>query len=103
MIDGKKIWGGIVRKLRITPNKTILWVACQEMTASVTGSELSIYASSENEKKLLLGEDNYQTLVSISKGFGIESVKVVIKTEEVKENAQEKAKAFFGDTLKIED
>ena len=103
VIDGKKIWGGIVRKLRITPNKTILWVACQEMTASVTGSELSIYASSENEKKLLLGEDNYQTLVSISKGFGIESVKVVIKTEEVKENAQEKAKAFFGDTLKIED
>ena len=102
-VDGKRCWGGIVRRLRTTPNKTILWVACQEMTASVDGSTLTIYASAENEKKLLLQNDNFETLLSISKGFGIENIKVEIRSGSVsQEDPIEKAKAFFGDTLKVE-
>ena len=102
-VDGKRCWGGIVRRLRTTPNKTILWVACQEMTASVDGSTLTIYASAENEKKLLLQSDNFETLLSIAKGFGIENIKVEIRLATVsQEDPVEKAKAFFGDTLKVE-
>ena len=102
-VDGKRCWGGIVRRLRTTPNKTILWVACQEMTASVEGSTLTIYASAENEKKLLLSSDNFETLLSIAKGFGIENIKVEIHSNSVsQEDPVEKAKAFFGDTLKVE-
>ena len=102
-VDGKRCWGGIVRRLRTTPNKTILWVACQEMTASVDGSTLTIYASAENEKKLLLQSDNFETLLSIAKGFGIENIKVEIRSATVsQEDPVEKAKAFFGDTLKVE-
>ncbi len=103
VLDGKKIWGGIVRKLRITPNKTILWVACQEMSASISGNELTVYASAENEKKLLLSNDNYETLTSIAKGFGIEKINVVIREEVADEALVDKAKAFFGDTLKVEE
>ena len=101
-VDGKKCWGGIVRRLRTTPNKTILWVACQEMTASVDGSSLTIYASAENEKKLLLSKDNYDTLLEIAKGFGIEKINVEINLgEETVEDPLKKAKEFFGDTLKV--
>ena len=102
-VDGKRCWGGIVRRLRTTPNKTILWVACQEMTASVDGNTLTIYASAENEKKLLLQNDNFETLLSIAKGFGVENIKVEIRSGSVsQEDPIEKAKAFFGDTLKVE-
>ncbi len=103
-VDAKRCWGGIVRRLRTTPNKTILWVACQEMTATVSGKTLTVNATTENEKKLVLNGDNYQTLLDIAKGFGIENIKVEIKTQsEIQENPIEKAKEFFGDTLKIED
>ena len=101
-VDGKKCWGGIVRRLRTTPNKTILWVACQEMTASVDGDALTIYASAENEKKLLLNKDNYDTLLEIAKGFGIEKINVEINLGGApSEDPLNKAKEFFGDTLKV--
>ena len=101
-IDGKRCWGAIVRKLRITPNKTILWVACQEMTASVQGTELTVFASNENEKNLLLSKDNFDTLLEIARGFGIENIKVCIRSQEEGEAVIDKAKAFFGDALKID-
>lgn len=103
-VDGKRCWGGIVRRLRTTPNKTILWVACQEMKGVVNGNELTVYCSQENEKKLLLSKDNFDTLLGIAKEFGIEKINVEIKScESSLENPLENAKAFFGDTLKIED
>ena len=101
-VDAKRTWGGIVRRLRTTPNKTILWVACQEMSASVDGGVLTICASTENEKKLLLSKDNYETLIEISKDFGIEKINVEMKSGESQgEDPLKKAQAFFGDTLKV--
>ncbi len=101
-VDSKKCWGGIVRRLRTTPNKTILWVACQEMTAKVDDGTLTIYASAENEKKLLLNKDNYDTLLEIAKGFGIEKINVEINLgDKSSEDPLKKAKEFFGDTLKV--
>lgn len=102
-VDASKIWGGIVRKLRVTPNKTILWVACQEMTASVSGSELTIFVSSENEKKLISQEDNFKTLINIAKEFSIEKIIVSTNKKEETGSSLETAKAFFGDKLIIKD
>ena len=102
-LDSKRCWGAIVRRLRTTPNKTILWVACQEMTAKVDGATLTVCCSQENEKKLLLAKDNFDTLLSLAKEFGIEKINVEIKSGDAQENPLEKAKAFFGDKLKIED
>ena len=102
-VDKQKVWGGIVRRLRREPNKTILWVACQEMKATVSGTELIITALAENEKKLLLAKDNYETLLNIAKEFGIEKISVINGKVESDENPLDKAKAFFGDTLKIND
>ncbi len=102
-VDGKRCWGGIVRRLRTTPNKTILWVACQEMSAVVNGNELTVCCGQENEKKLLLNKDNFDTLLAIAKEFGIEKINVEIRTgNQSDENPLEKAKAFFGDTLRVE-
>ena len=100
VIDNSRCWGGILRKLRKEPQKTILWVACQEMTGEVNGNVLTIYASTENEIKLIKNPDNYNTLIELSKEFGISDIKVLNK-EEKQENPLEKAKAFFGDTLEI--
>ena len=101
-IDSKKCWGGIVRRLRTTPNKTILWVACQEMTAQVNGTTLTIFAGSENEKKVLLNKDNYDTLLDIAKCFGIEKINVETNASDLpSEDPLKKAKEFFGDTLEV--
>lgn len=102
VVDKQKVWGAIVRKLRKTPNKTILWVACQEMTATVKENELIVSVLAENEKRLLTAKDNYDTLLDIAKEFGIEKISVINGKVESNENPLEKAKAFFGDTLKIE-
>ncbi len=101
-IDSGRVWGGIVRKLRRAPGKTILWVACQEMTASVSGTELTIYAGNDNEKKLISNKDNLDTLYSLSAEFGITSIKVLNGKAEDGESLEDKAKAFFMDALKIE-
>ena len=70
------------------------------MTGEVNGSVLTIYASTENEIKLIKNPDNYNTLIELSKEFGISDIKVLNK-EEKQENPLEKAKVFFGDTLEI--
>ena len=97
-LDSKKVWGGIVRKLRSSPDKTILWVACQEMTASVQGNVLTVNAGSENEAKLIKSPENIKALLEIAKAFSITEVKVEVKTEKIIGANPEKAKAFFGDT-----
>ncbi len=101
-IDSSRVWGGIVRKLRRAPGKTILWVACQEMTATVSGTELTIFAGNENEKKLISNKDNLETLYSLSAEFGIQNIKVVNGKAEDAESLEDKAKAFFQSALKIE-
>jgi DNA polymerase-3 subunit gamma/tau len=100
-VDASRVWGGIVRKLRKAPGKTILWVACQEMTATVENGELTIFVSSENEKKLVTSKDNLDTLYSLSNEFGVQNIKVINGKAENTANPEEIAKAFFQDALKI--
>ena len=100
-IDKSKIWGAIVRKLRRAPGKTILWVACQEMTATVEGSLLKIVAGNENEKKLIESKDFNQTLLDLSSEFGIDKITVVNGQDTSVVDPIENVKAFFKDTLTI--
>lgn len=93
--DGKRIWGMILRKLRSMPNKTVLWVACQEMNAKVEGSKLVVNPGGENERKLLLKEDNLSVIKLISEGFGITSVELG-GNDDMEDSCEKKAIEFFG-------
>ena len=93
--DGRRIWGMALRKLRTMPNKTILWVACQEMTAKTVGDKLIIDAGGESERKLLLKDDNLSAIKSIVEGFGINAVEVG-GVNAGEEDYEKKATDFFG-------
>ena len=79
--------------------KTILWVACQEMTADLVGNNFVIDAGGESEKKVLLKEENLKTLTDLILEFG--SFNVVVKGEQTsnvqEENVTEKVNKFFGE------
>ena len=100
--EAKRAWGGVVRKLRTMPNKTILWVACQEMAPEIDGNVLTLYTNGEAEKNLFGDESNFNTIQSLISEFG--DFKIVIK-EQSKKNSnvseEDSLKAFFGNTLKI--
>ena len=98
-VNVKRVWGSVVRKLRTLPGKTILWVACQEMTADLVGNNFVIDAGGESEKKVLLKEENLKTLTDLILEFG--SFNVVVKGEQnfnvQEENVTEKVNKFFGE------
>ena len=99
-VDAKRVWGTVVRKLRGIEGKTILWVACQEMSATISGNTLYINAGGESEKNLLLKDGNLQTIKELASVYG--DFEVAIAGEEVKTvNVKEKVSEFFGDTLEI--
>ncbi len=99
-VDAKRVWGTVVRKLRGMEGKTILWVACQEMSATLSGNTLYINAGGESEKNLLLKDGNLQTIKELASSFG--DYEVAIAGEEVKSvNLKDKVSEFFGDTLEI--
>jgi hypothetical protein len=79
--------------------KTILWVACQEMTADVENGVFVINAGGESEKRVLLKEDNFKTLSNLIGEFC--NLKVSIKGEEVAyetdEQVAKKVNEFFGE------
>ena len=98
-VNVKRVWGSVVRKLRTLPGKTILWVACQEMTAELVGNNFVIDAGGESEKKVLLKEENLKTLTDLILEFG--NFNVVVKGEQMfnaqEENVTEKLNKFFGE------
>ncbi len=100
-VDTAKVWGAIVRKLRRAPGKTILWVACQEMTGIVEGDFLKIIAGNENEKKLIESKDNFETLLDLAREFNISKIKVINGQEDNAVDQIDSVKAFFKDTLTI--
>ena len=93
--DGRRIWGMALRKLRTMPNKTILWVACQEMTAKTDGDKLIIDAGGESERKLLLKDDNLDVIKSIVESIGINAVEIG-GGESGAVDYEKKAADFFG-------
>ncbi len=99
--DGKRIWGTVVRKLRGMEGKTILWVATQEMTATLQGNVLYVNVSGESEKKLLLKEENITVIEQIVKTFGDIVVKISDEKNVASQDNSEKVSNYFKDTLTI--
>ncbi len=98
--DGKRVWGTIVRKLRQMEGKTILWVACQEMSAKIVNNVLFIETQSESERDLLLKDDNLSVIKELSSSFGDFEVKIAGEEDVITDN-KEKVSEFFKDTLQI--
>ena len=101
--NGKKIWGSIVRKLRGMPEKTILWVACQELTADLIGNVLYINAQSDIEKQLFYKDDNLALLSNLIKSFGDYEIQVRKNDEQNSVDNAKEVEKFFKDTVKVLD
>ena len=98
-VDGRKIWGVVVRKLRQVKNKIMLWVACQEMTATVIGSDLVVVVNGDSERALLQDEENRIILQEIINEFG--NYRLVIKSQSevdliAKQDNKQVVTDFFG-------
>ncbi len=100
-VDAKRVWGTVVRKLRSIEGKTILWVACQEMSAKISGNTLIINASSESEINLLTKDDNLKVIKELTSSFGDFDIKISGVEDNIEEDVKEKVSEFFGDTLTI--
>ncbi len=100
-VDAKRVWGTVVRKLRGLDGKTILWVACQEMSATISGNTLIINASNESEINLLSKDDNLKTIKELTSPFGDFDIKIRGLEDNLEESNKEKVAEFFGDTLTI--
>ena len=94
--DGKRIWGMALRRLRSMPNKTVLWVACQEMTAKTDGDKLIVNPGGESERKLLMKEDNMNVLKSIVAAFGINYIELSGGASDNDDDYEKKATDYFG-------
>ena len=101
--DAKRIWGTVVRKLRGMEGKTILWVATQEMTASLSGNTLYINVGGDSEKNLILKEENISVIREIVKTFGVLNVLVKDGNETESVDNTEKVSSYFKDTITIKE
>lgn len=97
-LNVNKIWGNVVRKLRNTPNMIVLWVACQEMQATIDGDNFIISVNSAGEKELLEKENNISKIDELISEYG--NFKIVVKVKGFEENKLdaeiEDVKSFFG-------
>ncbi len=97
-MESRKIWGTIVRRLRSTEGKIILWVACQEMTATIMGNNFIINAGGKSEKELLERSENRELLEELLSEHG--EYNLVIKCGDelppVLDKSQ-KVTEFFGE------
>ncbi len=96
-VDARKIWGTVVRRLRTTPGKIILWVACQEMTATISGNNFIIKVKNESEKILLEENENKTLITSLVNEFGSYNIIISLSGEDIasQDNTQ-KVTDFFG-------
>ena len=78
------------------PNKTVLWVACQEMTAKTDGDKLIVNPGGESERKLLMKEDNINVLKSIVAAFGINYIELSGGAGDNDDDYEKKATDYFG-------
>ncbi len=103
LVSGKKIWGSIVRKLRTMPDKTILWVACQELTADLVGNVLYINVQNDVENQLFYKDDNLNVLSTLIKPFGDYEIKIRSKDQSSSVDNVSEVEKFFKDTVKVLD
>lgn len=101
-VDARRVWGTVVRKLRGLPGRTILWVACQELTATINGNVLYVNVTGESEKNLLLKDDNLSLIKELASSFGDFDVKINDGSEgESVQNNKDRVSEFFNDTVEI--
>ena len=85
------------------PEKTILWVACQELTADLIGNVLYINAQSDIEKQLFYKDDNLALLSNLIKSFGDYEIQVRKNDEQNSVDNAKEVEKFFKDTVKVLD
>ena len=102
-----RIWGTVVRKLRADRN-IVLWVACQEMEAQLSGRTLKVIATEESGYNAVIKEQNLQTLIATVKTVGDYDVEVSLKKQDDGANAFESGveqikKTFGAADIEIKD
>ena len=105
-MSGGKLWGKVIRQLRADKN-IVLWVACQEMDATLVGRTLRIIANDDAGYQAIVKESNLATLSKTVKSLGdfeVEVVKAGAKPTDGFDSQVEKVRnAFPGANIKIED
>ena len=105
-MSGGKLWGKVIRQLRADRN-IVLWVACQEMEATLIGRTLRIIANDDAGYQAVVKENNLATLSKTVKAMGdyeIEVVKAGAKPVDGFAGEVEKVKSVFANAnIKIED
>ena len=92
-----KIWGTVIRKLRADGNM-FLWVACQEMRATLKGRTLTIYAKDESGYTAVMQEKNLSELSAAVRSVGDYDVELVMETEDDSaEKDLDKLRDLFGE------
>ena len=105
-VSGAKLWGKVIRQLRADRN-IVLWVACQEMEATLVGRTLRVTANDDAGYQAIVKESNLATLSKTVKSIGDFEVEVVKAGEKAIDgfaSEVEKVKnAFPSANIKIED
>ena len=103
-MSSSRLWGTVIRKLRAGGN-IMLWVACQEMKASLSGRTLRIVAQDDSGYQAITKESNLAVLSETVKGIGDYEVEVVKEGGGTSEDrTEEVAKTLehdFGAPVKI--
>ena len=105
-LSAGKIWGTVVRKLR-AEKQIVLWIACQEMTATLCGKTLKVAAADEAGYNAVTKAANLEILSKIVKSVGDYDIEIVKATEEKKDgfekDVDEVKKTFGANYVKVED
>lgn len=107
-ISAGKLWGTVIRKLR-AEKQIVLWIACQEMTATLNGRTLVVRACDEAGYNAVTKQANLEILSKIVKSVGDFEVEIRKSNGEAENKSKfdedvEKVKNVFGSTVvKVED
>lgn len=99
--SGVVVWGKMLKKMR-EEKLIMLWVACQELKAKISGNKLIIVANSENEYTFISKQENVNKLSEIANSFGDYQVFVTNEEQEVAPDNSETIKQMFeGEDFEI--
>lgn len=107
-MNAGKLWGTVIRKLR-AEKQIVLWIACQEMTATLNGRTLVVRASDEAGYNAVTKQANLEILSKIVKSVGDFEVEIRKSNGEAGNKSKfdedvEKVKNVFGSAVvKVED
>ena len=107
-MNAGKLWGTVIRKLR-AEKQIVLWIACQEMTATLNGRTLVVRASDDAGYNAVTKQANLEILSKIVKSVGDFEVEIRKSNGEAENKSKfdedvEKVKNVFGsEVVKVED